>query len=75
MLLAASGESELAGPTSGRKCYITPAFSRTPNKGGKIKAKKNKKNKKAGRKLLCGGGGGGHGSPFSQPPPLPPWPP
>ena len=59
MLLAASGESELAGPTSGRKCYITPAFSRTPNKGGKIKAKKNKKNKKAGRKLLCGGGGGG----------------
>ena len=25
------------GPTSGRKCYITPAFSGVPNKGDKIK--------------------------------------
>ena len=33
------------GPTSGRKCYVTPAFSGIPNKGDKIKAqKKNKKN-------------------------------
>ena len=26
-----------SGPTSGRKCYITPAFSGVPNKGDKIK--------------------------------------
>ena len=26
------------GPTSGRKCYVTPAFSGIPNKGDKIKA-------------------------------------
>ena len=30
-------KSELAGPTSGRKCYITRAFSGVPNKGDKIK--------------------------------------
>ena len=30
-------KSEFAGPTSGRKCYITPAFSGVPNKGDKIK--------------------------------------
>ena len=37
--------SELAGSTvpfqrhkSGRKCYVTPAFSVSPNKGDKIKA-------------------------------------
>ena len=27
-----------SGPKRGRKCYITPAFSRVPNKGDKIKA-------------------------------------
>ena len=27
-----------SGPKSGRKCYITPAFSRVPYKGDKIKA-------------------------------------
>ena len=36
----------VAGPTSGRKCYITPAFSGIPNKGDQIKAKKNKKKQK-----------------------------
>ena len=30
-------KSELVGPTSGQKCYITPAFSGVPNKGDKIK--------------------------------------
>ena len=30
-------KSELVGPTSGRKCYITPAFLGIPNKGDKIK--------------------------------------
>ena len=30
-------KSELAGPTSGRKCYITTAFSGVPNKGDKIR--------------------------------------
>ena len=38
-------KSELAGPTSGRKCYITSAFSGIPNKGDKVKAKKRQKNK------------------------------
>ena len=33
-----SDNSELVGPTSGRKCYITPAFSGIPkDKGGKIR--------------------------------------
>ena len=31
------------GPTSGRKCYITPAFSGIPNKGDNIKATKKTK--------------------------------
>ena len=26
------------GPTSGRNCYVTPAFSGVPNKGDKIKS-------------------------------------
>ena len=26
------------GPKSGRKCYITPAFSGVPNKGNKIRS-------------------------------------
>ena len=32
--------STSTGPTSGRKCYITPAFSGIPNKGDRIKAQK-----------------------------------
>ena len=39
-------KSELVGPTSGRKCYITPAFSGIPNKGDKVKAKKKQKKTK-----------------------------
>ena len=31
---------------SGRKCYMTPAFSRVLNKRGKIKAQKSNKNQK-----------------------------
>ena len=34
------------GPTSGWKCYITPAFSGIPNKGDKVKAKKKSKKTK-----------------------------
>ena len=30
-------KSDLAGPTSGQECYITPAFSGVPKKGDKIK--------------------------------------
>ena len=26
------------GPKSGRKCYVTPAFSGVPNKGDKIRS-------------------------------------
>ena len=36
----------ISGPKSGRKCYITRAFSRLPNKGNKIKAQKSNKNQK-----------------------------
>ena len=36
---------ELAGPTSGQKCYITPAFSGIPNKEDKVKAQKQKSKK------------------------------
>ena len=39
-------KSELVGPTSGWKCYITPAFSGIPNKGDKVKAKKSQKKQK-----------------------------
>ena len=35
--------STSTGPTSGRKCYVTPAFSGIPNKGDKIKARKKTK--------------------------------
>ena len=33
------------GPTSGRKCYVTPAFLMIPNKGDKIKTQKKTKTK------------------------------
>ena len=33
------------GPTSGRKCYVTPTLSMIPNKGDKIKAQKKHKKK------------------------------
>ena len=32
-------------PKSGRKCYITAAFSGVPNEGDEIKAQKSNKNK------------------------------
>ena len=38
----AKGDKPLpsGGPTSGRKCYVTPAFLMIPNKGDKIKRQK-----------------------------------
>ena len=44
----AKGDKALpsGGPTSGRKCYVTPAFLMIPNKGDKIKRQKEQKKTK-----------------------------
>ena len=36
--IAKGTKSEVAGPKSGRNCYITPASSGVPNKGDKIRS-------------------------------------